>query len=147
VKLRDEDRILAGAQVLVRSWRDAGGIAYVPKGPLLDGDTPRAEALVDALRRFAAARRVRYMAVQPPMNTYGLERARTEAGFRGNPDIGTHHATVRIDLTRPTSEMLARMRKSTRANVRRAQNRGIVARDGQPSDLDTLYRLLVTELA
>ena len=65
VKVRDEDRILAGAQVLVRSWRGAGGIAYVPKGPLLD-----------ALRRFAAARRVRYMAVQPPMNTYGLERAR-----------------------------------------------------------------------
>jgi lipid II:glycine glycyltransferase (peptidoglycan interpeptide bridge formation enzyme) len=140
--MRDDDRIVAGAQVLVRSWRGAGGIGYVPKGPLLDGDSVRAETLVDVLRSIAAARRLRYMAVQPPINSCGIEPALTEAGFRANAAIGTHHATVRLDLTRPTNELLARMRKSTRANVRRAQNRGVVVRDGRPGDLETLYRLL-----
>jgi lipid II:glycine glycyltransferase (peptidoglycan interpeptide bridge formation enzyme) len=142
VQVRDEDRILAGAQVLVRSWRGAGGIGYVPKGPLLDGDAIGAGMLVDALRRVAATRRLRYMAVQPPINDFGLERALADAGFRRNTEIGTHHATVRLDLSRPPTELLARMRKSTRANVRRAQQRGIVVRDGRPGDLDTLYRLL-----
>jgi lipid II:glycine glycyltransferase (peptidoglycan interpeptide bridge formation enzyme) len=142
IKVRNDGRIVAGAQMLIRTWRGIGGIGYAQKGPLLDGTDVRADAVVDALRRVASQHRLRYVAVQPPINQVGIEPALWRAGYRSNPEIGTYHATVRLDLTRPTSELLARMRKSTRANVRRAQKRGIAVRDGERQDLDTLYRLL-----
>jgi lipid II:glycine glycyltransferase (peptidoglycan interpeptide bridge formation enzyme) len=144
IQVRDDERIVAGAQVLIRSWRGVGGIGYVQKGPLLAGPDVGAEAVVDALRRVASEHRLRYLAVQPPINQHCIEPALRRAGYRPNPDIGRYHATVRLDLTRPTSELLSRMRKSTRANVRRAQKRGIVVREGERRDLDTLYDLLST---
>lgn len=135
--------VLGGAQLLLRRISVLGSLGYVPRGPVLVGcDDPPPDLLVEALLRVAREERVRHLAVQPAPGHLELEARLGAAGFRPNPRIGGYTATVRVDLRRDLPELLARMRRSTRANVRRAMRRGISVREGGTADVDTLYGLL-----
>ncbi|GIU88336.1 MAG: hypothetical protein KatS3mg009_2851 [Acidimicrobiia bacterium] len=136
--------VVGGAQLLLRPLPVVGSLGYVPRGPLLAAGpgAPPPDLVVDALERVARGERVRHLAVQPPLGADELAGLLPVRGFRANPRIGGYTATVRIDLRRDPGELLARMRKSTRANVRRALDRGIEVREGDGADVDALYGIL-----
>ena len=59
-----DDRIVAGATLLMRPLRPFGAIGYVPRGPLIAADDPALSGLVmEQLHRVAKAHRVRLLAV------------------------------------------------------------------------------------
>ncbi len=145
VMVTSEDRIVAGAQLLIRPLPFGGAVGYVPKGLLAaSDDAPLLHLAIDAVHQVARAHHVPSLAVQPPRDGQALARQMPGWGFRPNPELGTATATILIDLTQNLDDLLAAMKKKTRSNIRRGQSQGITVREGTESDLGTFYCILAT---
>ncbi|HSK97941.1 MAG TPA: peptidoglycan bridge formation glycyltransferase FemA/FemB family protein [Euzebyales bacterium] len=134
----------AGAQMLIRPLPLVGSIGYVPEGPVIAGHSGEVvDALLDGLLHLCRRERVRYLVVKPAQVHADLAPRLERRGFRDNTRLtaGSTSATVRVDLTPDADQMVARMRKSTRANIRRGLSRGLRAREGTAEDFETYLRL------
>lgn len=142
VAVGTSDRIVAGAQLLVRPFPLLGNIGYVPNGPLVpSGDVASARAILHHLLAAAARNRVRYLAVQPPSLDEALERELATQNFLPSPDVGRASVTLRIDVRRGAEDLLADMDKWTRRNIRRGQSHGVSVRAGVTGDLETFLAI------
>lgn len=139
----DQGRILGGAQLLMRRIRPFGRIGYVTRAPILAAADPAlAQALVSELLRIGREQRIAYLAIQPPDNNRELTGHLAERGFQtGLVDLAPT-ATCIIDLAGSLDDILSRMHKKTRQNVRRSLRRGITVREGSQEDLLAFHRLL-----
>ncbi len=138
-----DDGIAAGAQILFRQIGAFGTIGYVSRGPVLaTPDTDLADRLMDELERAARSLRIRHLTVQPPGDT---PETPGHIGGRGYVATATEvapRATLVVDVTRPPDALLAGMHRSTRRNIRIAERRGVVVREGGRGDLEVYYRML-----
>jgi len=145
VAIRDgEGDIAAGAQVLFRELPGGlGGIAYVPRGPVVDwGDTTLCTELFTAVRQRAARRRAIFLKVEPDMpDTTPLRDALAVRGFRPSPQTVQPPRTIVIDLD-DEAAILARMNQGTRRKIRLAERGGISVREGSATDLDSFDALM-----
>ncbi len=139
-----DERIVAGAQLLIRPLPLVGAVGYAPRGPLIAVDDPELTRLVlDELHRVAKGHRVQYLMVQPPSNGITLAQQLPHWGFRPSPIIMAPIATIRFDLSLEPDDLLARMRKKTRQHIRNGLRAGVTVREGTETDLQTFYRLHV----
>jgi Acetyltransferase (GNAT) domain len=142
VVVREGDRIIGGAQIVLKGFGPLGAVGYVPRGPLTAGDRPPDVAgLLDQVERAARARRVRHMIVQPPQ---GGERVIADLQRRGySPDAPAvaPTATLRIDLSRSLDQLLANLSGNRRTQLRRSQREGVEIQTGNRSDLDAFLAL------
>jgi lipid II:glycine glycyltransferase (peptidoglycan interpeptide bridge formation enzyme) len=143
VILREDDRILGGAQVLLRSVGRAGKVAFVPRGPLLADYDPRLIGEMDtALMAFGRKSRVRYIKVQPPANRQDLVSALRDLRWTPSAMEAAPTATVRVDLFQSEEELLKRLRKTTRNYIRQGPRRGLEIRTGGEDDLAAYYDII-----
>jgi peptidoglycan pentaglycine glycine transferase (the first glycine) len=141
VLVTQNEQIVAGAQVLLRSLPFVGTIGYVPKGPLAGSDDSTVVRLVfEGFRQVVRACYIRYLFVEPPCQF--IAQFMPDWGFQPNAIEVTSAATVRIDLSSDLDQLLAQMRAKTRYNLRLGLRKGIVVREGTQSDLSTFYQLL-----
>jgi lipid II:glycine glycyltransferase (peptidoglycan interpeptide bridge formation enzyme) len=142
VVLREDDRIIGGAQIVLKRFGPLGAVGYVARGPLTAGDRPPNVAqLLDQIERAARARRVRHMIIQPPQ---GGERVIAELQRRGySPDAPAvaPSATLRIDLSRSLDQILASFSGNRRTQLRRSEREGVEIQTGDRSDLDAFLAL------
>lgn len=137
------DRIVAGAQLLLRPVPPLGAIAFLPKGPLLSAFEPGvAQELLGRAHRLARRHRVRFLLLQPPSGGHQLAAHLPQWGFRSSAIRLLPIATTVVDLQRDTEAILARMKSKTRYNIRLAGRKGINVRQGNAADLPVFYRLL-----
>lgn len=138
-----DGRIVAGAQLLVRSLPfPLGKIAYVPRGPVLSADDQElAELVLGRLQAVARAQRLQMLIVQPPQQYKALGQCLPANQFQPTRIKIAPRSTLRIDLRAGEDEILAQMRSSTRANVRRSARKGIVVRQGSEADLGIFMQL------
>jgi lipid II:glycine glycyltransferase (peptidoglycan interpeptide bridge formation enzyme) len=137
------EQIVAGAQLLIRLFSGFGALGYVTKGPVCAVDDPLLPKLViNELLQVARTQRVQYLIVQPPNNGRAVAEALPGKGFRPSSVAVSTEATVQIDLQPELDEILARMRKQTRRDIRHGLGQGMVGREGTEHDLATFYRLL-----
>ena len=144
IAVHQAGRIIAGAQVLLKSLPMAGSVAYVQKGPLLAQDDAAVGRLVlDQLHEVAKAHRVVYLIVHPPETDTIFTPLLCNTGFGlSTVDVGPT-ATVRLDLTQDLDAILARMKPKIRYNIRLSDRRGISVREGTRQDLSLFYQSLV----
>lgn len=139
---RDEE-IVAGAQVLLRSWPIFGAIGYVSKGPLLAVDDPELEDLViTELQKIAKRHRIQFLAVQPPDRGKCLAQRLICRGFRPSSNRVAPTATVLLDLSKDLDTLMAEMKSKTRYNIRLGQRKGVTVREGTERDLPSFFQLL-----
>jgi len=148
VALTDGAAIVAGAQVLYRSFPFGLTLAYVPMGPLVDWDDEKAvRTLLAALRRVAHRRRAFCLKLEPDLlDDPALAARLVRLGLRPSPQTVQLRSTILIDLAREEDEILACMKPKSRYNIRLAARRGVVVRDGTVSDLPA-FQSLVEETA
>jgi peptidoglycan pentaglycine glycine transferase (the first glycine) len=149
VGVEDGGRLVAGAQVLFRSLLPSFpclSVAYVPKGPILDlGDQEVCEALLSAIHRLARQKRAVLLKIEPEMpHSPAIVRALQAWGFCPSPQAIQPRSTIHIDLPADLDDILAAMKSKTRYNVRLAERKGVLVREGTADDLPAFYRL--TEL-
>jgi peptidoglycan pentaglycine glycine transferase (the first glycine) len=138
-------QLTAGAQMLIRRLPPRlVGVAYVPRGPLLNWeDEATAHALLSGLHALARRRRVISLKIEPPVRySPVMEQRLKRFGFRRSPINNQPQSTMLIDLTPDTNTILASIRKTTRYNISYSRRKGVVVRRATAADLDTLYRLL-----
>lgn len=136
-------RIVGGAQILLRPLPIGGMIGYIPKGFVLaEKEASLATLLFRQIQEWARDHRVQHLTIQPPRGGEEIARQLSAVGFHLNPRMGTITSTLLIDLRSDRETLLSQMQKSTRVNIRRGEARGIRVREGGAEDLSTFYRLL-----
>jgi peptidoglycan pentaglycine glycine transferase (the first glycine) len=145
VQLHSSGAPVAGCQLLVKRLALGRGVAYVPRGPLLDSHDPEdCDAMLSEMLRVARRRGVVYVKLQPPVDRGDLSallrrRGMVESGIQTAPA-----ATVRVEVgpDRDEEDLFKSMRSTTRRRVRQAEKHGVVVRDGGAPDLPALQALL-----
>jgi lipid II:glycine glycyltransferase (peptidoglycan interpeptide bridge formation enzyme) len=144
VVLERDDRIVAGAQILVRGLPVLGGIGYVPRGPVVaagnEGDAGR---VIEHLKLVARRRRIRHLVVQPGRECDWIAEMLPDRGFVPSAMAVAPTATVLVDLTRDLDELFRGFGKSARRHVRRGLREGVVVREGTVDDLGAFHALVV----
>jgi peptidoglycan pentaglycine glycine transferase (the first glycine) len=138
-------RILAGALLL---FRQVAGItlAYVPKGPLTDWrNTTITHRLLDVIRAEAKLRGAILLKVEPDLPDTAENRALLQAyGFEPSPQTVQPRSTILLDIAGDDDEILARMKSKWRYNIRLAERKDVVVREGSREDLRHFQELMET---
>ncbi|MEA3459801.1 MAG: peptidoglycan bridge formation glycyltransferase FemA/FemB family protein, partial [Chloroflexota bacterium] len=144
VALEKEGRLVAGTQVLVRSFLPGASIAYIPKGPILNfADQETAGVLLSAIHRIARRKRAVFLKIEPEvLNDPTLERRLKGLGFRPSPQTVQPRRTIIIDLKPSLDDILARMKPKTRYNIRLSARKEVKVQEGTAADVDAFYCLL-----
>lgn len=135
--------VVGGVQILTRSAGRVGRVGFAPRGPLLASRDPRLlDELHAAIIDFGRSERVRYLKIQPPTDRHDLVAALQAHGWAPSALEAAPTATVRVDLAPPQEEILARMRQTTRRNVRKAERAGLRVRIGGERDMAAYWGLI-----
>lgn len=140
--IRRDERIVAGAQILARSFPLMGSLGYIPRGPVL---APEQESLQEGIIRevcqAAKKHNVQALVLQPPGSSEEMEAELKRAGFRpSNREVAPTY-TLLLELAVGQDELLAQMNSGTRYNIRYSERKGIVVREGDEQDLANFYEL------
>jgi lipid II:glycine glycyltransferase (peptidoglycan interpeptide bridge formation enzyme) len=130
--------------MLIRHLPLVGAVGYVPLGPVLSEDrSDIAEAVVEHLKWLAREQGIIYLAVQPPQQHQAFTSRLQSLGFSPCFVNLAPTASVVIDLSKDLDQLLAKMRRTTRYNVRYGQRKGVKVREGEHQDLRTFHQLLL----
>jgi len=129
------------AQLLIRRYGPFG-FAYLPRGPVVENDETVVTALFDAIDRTCAQHHVITLVVEPDAPVFPGGEC-DDLGFMPGPQPVQPERTVRVPIL-DDDDILAQMRRDTRANLRRAERHGVVTERAAPSatSIDRFYRLL-----
>ncbi|MBU6410013.1 MAG: GNAT family N-acetyltransferase [Verrucomicrobia bacterium] len=145
----ETNRIVGGFQILTKDTR-FGPIGYVSKGPVVLHAAGAADADVaglmdmalDAVVSTAKNHRLRALVLQPPdalaIPAPLLHRHR----FLSNHLITVISATLVMDTACPMDDIISRIRKTAKIELRQSQKRGITIRDGHERDIPVFFRLM-----
>lgn len=140
--VRREGRIVAGAQILMRSIPLLGRVGYVPLGPVCADPSPAlAAAAIEELRRAMRQHRIRALIVQPPDGGEALVTQLMAVGALPTPVEVAPSATLRARLTPDLDALFDRMRSSVRRNVRQTERANVAVRELRLDEVETFYRL------
>ena len=140
--VKDRGRVVAGGQLLTRPFKFGLRVGYVANGPLYPTGNPALGALVlDELLAACRSQRVGFLVIQPPQNGEPVTEQLIGRGFGPSWFELAPIATVLIDLVPDSAEILACMKRQTRQNIRRSEERGVVVAEGEESDLPVFHRL------
>ncbi|MFZ0545070.1 MAG: peptidoglycan bridge formation glycyltransferase FemA/FemB family protein [Candidatus Promineifilaceae bacterium] len=149
VWLRKDGRLVAGAQVLVRSA--AFGmmkVAYVPHGPLVDwSDDEQVNVAFNQLDFSAYELGAGMLKMEPLLWHSEMAPAAWEAlcereGSLANTDTIQPPRTILVDLRPSEDDILAAMKSKTRYNIRLAEKKGVTVRVGTAEDIRIFNQLM-----
>jgi hypothetical protein len=149
VVLLVDGELAGGAQVLTRRLGALGAVGYVPYGPLLRPGTSAAHArvLVDGLVGHCRRWRVRALFVQPPGGGDVAAAALRDAGLQPTTVDVAPSASLRLDLRLGPDELLDRMARTPRRQIKRALRQPLDVRHGDRDDLASFQQLLASSAA
>lgn len=149
--LKQDGRLVAGAQVLVRSA--ALGllkVAYVPHGPLVDWSNEEQVNVAfnqidfSAYKLGAGMLKMEPLLWQSDMAPGEWEAICQREGSIPHSDTIQPPRTVMVDLRPSEEEILAAMKSKTRYNIRLAEKKGVAVRLGTAEDVPIFNRLIQT---
>lgn len=149
VRIHDNGRTLALADVRIKQMGTLGGIAYIDGGPLVRGNdedaTQRLRVALEALIEEYVNHRKLLLRIQPPLGAPRWNRQAAEvfesAGFQVNSEAKPYR-TFLIDLHRDEEALMGGLAKKWRYNLRKAMKDDFVLRTGCEDELfDEFCRL------
>ncbi|MGH2538212.1 MAG: lipid II:glycine glycyltransferase FemX [Candidatus Promineifilaceae bacterium] len=150
VWLRQDGRLAAGAQLLMRSA--ALGlirVAYTPHGPLLDWRNQELTAVMLNQLDFAAYElgagllKLEPLVWQAELPAEEWQAICRQQGCRPETDTVQPPRTLVVDLRPQEDAILAAMKPKTRYNIGLAAKKGVAVRQGTAEDLPAFNRLMV----
>ncbi len=158
-----DGNVQAAAMLLVRSLKMSRfdshlRMIYSPRGPLVNwDDNATCEQVLDTLETIARKQHLISLKIDPELilgwgvpgeiGSYENEKANAiqrqlrERGWQYSPSQVQFRNTVWLNLTPSEEELLAVMKQKTRYNIRLAERKGVVVREGGREDLPALYRM------
>ena len=131
--------------------RDAkrGRYLEIPCGPLIDwGDKRLAREVIQKITEVAKREKCVFVRMRPQLGATGDNSKKLEAlGLKQSPMHLAAEHTVMISLAASEEEMLARMRRQTRYEVRRADKLGIKVEKGNSEEVFREFHAVQMETA
>ncbi len=127
-------------------------ILYAPKGPLLDWENESLRnRVLDDLQTFAKKQGAIFLKIDPDIvlgrgidlgnsNPTIMSEMKRRGWVESQEQIQFKN-TVMLDLSESEESILMRMKQKTRYNIRLAEKKGVVIREGQIEDLPMLYKM------
>ena len=142
--LCEEGKILAGAQIMYRQAPGGWTLAYVPKGPIVDWNNEDAvNSMLAALREQAGRRRAFCLKLEPDLpDEPALAERLKQYVLHPSPQPGQPRATILVDLDREEDALLSSFKHKTRVNIRLAERKGVVVREGTAEDMPAFLELM-----
>jgi peptidoglycan pentaglycine glycine transferase (the first glycine) len=150
VWLKQDGRLVAGAQVLVRSAAlGLMKVAYVPHGPLVDwSDEEQVNVAINQIDFAAYKLGAGMLKMEPliwqsemPLDKWAALCEREDC----IPDTDTIQPprTIVVDLRPSEEEILAAMKSKTRYNIRLSEKKGVKVRLGTAEDIPLFNQLIL----
>lgn len=142
---RSGDRMVGGAQVLVRRVPLVGTVGYISNGPLLDeAQAERGAALQSVCDRLVDLARSDFavLLIQPPDGRDDVSNELLLRGFRPSEAGIAPARTLRLAIDRPEDEIRAGFSRRLRRWTGQWERRGVTVRSATDDDLSTVARLL-----
>lgn len=136
----EENGEWAGA-VQVLLWRIpklGREIAYIPRGPVVDPETPESTRLLAEVAHWAKERKVVYLRIEPAWHKAALGK-----GWKKSKHHVQLPETYVIDLTKSSEDLLAPMSHKHRQYIRKSERDGVEVSLGTEQDLDAVYGIYV----
>ena len=138
----DQGTPRAAASVLRRSLPGGLALNYAPRGPILDGQLDQWPAFWQALRARLAQEGGTILKVDPEWTTDAQRSVLTQTGALPSRHPIQHQATWLVDIS-GGDQAMARLKESTRRNIRTGIKQGITVEASDASAaLDSFYELL-----
>jgi len=130
-----------GALVLLKRFPFGLSVAYIPRGPMGDGDWSEFWSVVNDLCQceHAVFLRVEPDIWQPVEEKYIEDHL---PGFVRSDQTIQPPRTILINLQNDEEDLLMRMKSKTRYNIRLAGRKGVVVKSS--ADVETFYRMMLT---
>lgn len=140
--VREQNQIVAGAQLLLHPIPVLGNIGYVIKAPLypLD-DNSMGRILLTHILKEASRQHCFLIVIQPPDGGTQFSGLLQESGFQASVLIPEHASTLILDLSVGLKQIKAGLKRQTYQSIRRSEREGIQVREGSHADLTTFYSL------
>ena len=133
-------------------------IMYIPKGPLFDwGDKVLRKMILEEVINLAKEKNAMFIKIDPdvllgsgiPGSDNDIRYHQGDEivselignGWRYSPDQIQYQNTVVLDLMPNEDTLLSNMKQKTRYNIRLAERKGVVIRDGEIDDFEMLYEM------
>lgn len=149
VWLRQDGRLVAGAQLLVRSAAlGLVKVGYVPHGPLVDWENDdQVAVLLNQLDLAAYEYRAGLVKIEPYLWQEEMPPAEWEAlcarhDLRTDTDEIQPPRTLLVDLRPPEQDILMAMKSKTRYNIRLAGRKEVAIREGTEKDIPLFNGLM-----
>ncbi len=140
--LIEQERILCGAQLLIRKYIPGISICYITRGPIIRHDhLGLISTLLDQIIQYCRKKKITYLAIQPPVAGDYIIPYLEKYGFQPSELELAPTASILIDLSMSEDQLLKGMKRQTRQNVRRSDKEGIVIRVGSERDIQTFYKI------
>jgi lipid II:glycine glycyltransferase (peptidoglycan interpeptide bridge formation enzyme) len=110
---------------------------------VLDAENPDLLRLViGQMKTQASNHRISALLVHPPESGHLITDALKKNGFLPNRLHRLIEATLLVDTSRSSNEILNGLRRTTRQAIRQSIRRGVTIREGSESDLPLFFRLM-----
>lgn len=139
------DRLI-GLMLCVTESAKRGKYLTVPGGPLINWENPELiEQFVKEIKGIAKESNCVFVRVRPQLESNELsKRIFSSSGFVNAPMHLHAELTSQLDITRTEEELLSRMRKSTRYEIKKANSLGIrIDSTKDSSEIKSFYDLHV----
>lgn len=139
-----DDQLVGGAMVLQRHLPVLGVVGYLPYGPVIAAQAPRAAAVHALCAELAELGRTQLgsLFVQPPDGADDISDQLRERGFRPSAAGIAPEASIRIDLTQDLEDIRSGLSRSNRRRTHTWAERGVAVRPGFRGDLPLMADLL-----
>jgi peptidoglycan pentaglycine glycine transferase (the first glycine) len=140
--LIDQGKILAGAQLLIRYFIPWVGVCYITRGPILaPGSDLPIELLIKTILSHCREMKIALLVIQPPPNGQNIVTVLSNQGFHVDTLELAPTATILVDIRPSEEQLLSRMKRQTRQNIRRSAKEGIQSWIGGVDDIHRFYEL------
>ncbi len=140
--IKESDQLVGGAQILARRLPLWGRIGYISKGPVVTGGRSDVmEMLLNDIEGFARKHAVLLLSIQPPSGDALYMYPLNARQYQPSSYYIIPPCTVVIDLTHSEDEILGQMKRTTRQNIRAAQSRGVIVKEGTAEDVAAFCQL------
>jgi lipid II:glycine glycyltransferase (peptidoglycan interpeptide bridge formation enzyme) len=125
-----------------------GKLAYMPRGPVADWDTPAQASkilthVIGTAKKYGAISLI----IEPGLmdlarDGHADEQLLRENGFVPNDFTVQPRRSIWVNLNAPEAEILAKMKQKTRYNIGLARRKGVTVREATVDDVPQFYQMM-----
>jgi peptidoglycan pentaglycine glycine transferase (the first glycine) len=142
IMIKDSEQIIGGAQLLLRKLPLWGRIGYISKGPVVNpGRLDVMDQLLVEIEILAKKNAILLVSIQPPSDLPEYMQPLLSHHYEPSSYYIIPPCTVLIDLQKSEQEILSQMKRTARQNIRAAQSRGVIVKEGGEADLPAFCQL------